>query len=368
MAKARRPNARSAAAAHPVRKDTPKPDWHIVGLAIAGMLVTAYLTIVAFADGGVAFCTEGSGCDVIQQSRFSTLLGIPMALWGFATYALLCAFAFSRGSRVKRWRRSWWLALLGLAISVYLTLVGLIALQAVCVWCLLSLAIITALFTLLTLRRPDTAPGMPWRAWLLNTGLSALVLVGLVHAWHSDVFSPAEDPQRRELAEHLAATGAKFYGASWCPTCQEQKRMFGASAQRLPYVECSPEGRGGAVAFECVAAEVTSYPTWVIRGRSYQGLQPMDDLIRLSGFRRTAAADQAANAAARTPASTPATTAERPAVDAEPEPGVEGNRPNGAEDGSAAAEADGNETTVADDTGDGAENDNGAAGPPGGLR
>ena len=63
--------------------------------------------------------------------------------------------------------------------------------------------------------------------------------------------------------EQLADSGAQVYGASWCPHCQEQKRLFGASQDRLPYVECSPGGRQGGVAASCDSAGVRTYPTWV---------------------------------------------------------------------------------------------------------
>jgi thiol-disulfide isomerase/thioredoxin len=38
------------------------------------------------------------------------------------------------------------------------------------------------------------------------------------------------------LASCLKEKGAVFYGAFWCPHCQNQKAMFGKSAKLLPYV------------------------------------------------------------------------------------------------------------------------------------
>jgi uncharacterized membrane protein len=286
MATPRRSKIRSAPPSIPVsdRRGAP-PDWIIVALAVVGLLITAYLSIVSFTGSSTALCAEGSGCDIVQQSRWSILLGLPIALWGFATYALLALFSVLKTSRLRRWRRSWWIALLGVSVSVYLTVAGLVALDAVCVWCLLSLATICAIFIRLAIVRPDSAPGGPWRGWLINTGLAAVVLVGLLHAYYSGLFQPPENPRLSALATHLTDTGAKYYGAFWCPNCQEQKRLFGSSADRLPYVECSPGGRGGAAAFDCVAAEVTSYPTWIIRGRKIEGLKQPEELARLSGFR-----------------------------------------------------------------------------------
>ncbi|HEX8591379.1 MAG TPA: hypothetical protein VF696_01335, partial [Candidatus Paceibacterota bacterium] len=63
------------------------------------------------------------------------------------------------------------------------------------------------------------------------------------------------------FATCLKDSGATFYGAFWCPHCQEQKRMFGKSAKLLPYVECS-EPNGRAQTQVCIDAKVESYPTW----------------------------------------------------------------------------------------------------------
>ena len=86
------------------------------------------------------------------------------------------------------------------------------------------------------------------------------------------------------LAEHLERSGARFYGAYWCPKCNEQKRAFGGAARRLPYVECSPNGRNGGIAFDCASAGIYSYPTWVIGGRQYTGVLSPERLAAMSGY------------------------------------------------------------------------------------
>jgi len=64
-----------------------------------------------------------------------------------------------------------------------------------------------------------------------------------------------------EFAQCLADKEAKFYGAFWCPHCQNQKAMFGKSQKLLPYIECStPDGEGQLQV--CIDKEVTGYPTW----------------------------------------------------------------------------------------------------------
>ena len=122
---------------------------------------------------------------------------------------------------------------------------GLVALQAVCAWCLVSLAIMVAIFVLVHARRPDAAPGGSWPTWWLGNGLIALGLLAMLQLSATGLLERREDPRLRALAQHLAQSDAKFYGASWCPACNEQKRVFGAAARHLPYVECSPDGRNG---------------------------------------------------------------------------------------------------------------------------
>jgi uncharacterized membrane protein len=314
MAKTRRnPSTAAAARGTPARSapersvaDRHKPDtsdWLIAGLAALGMVITAYLSAVAWGDSAPALCIEGGGCDLIQRSQWSTLLGLPVALWGLATYGLLVLLALSPMTRLRRWQRCFTVALVGLAISLYLTLAGLIALQAMCPWCMVSLALIGAIFVLLCVRRPVSAPGTSWRNWLLNHGLLAAVVLVALHLYWAGMFSPRPEPRLVALATHLDATGAKFYGAFWCPTCREQKALFGGAADALPYVECSPGGRQATMAFDCVAAEVRSYPTWIIRGRRYEQVMHPDELASRSGFRWQPAED--GRAADRAGAATP---------------------------------------------------------------
>ena len=59
----------------------------------------------------------------------------------------------------------------------------------------------------------------------------------------------------------LKDAGAIFYGAFWCPHCQNQKKLFGSSEKLLPYVECStPDGNSQTQI--CIDKKITGYPTW----------------------------------------------------------------------------------------------------------
>lgn len=85
------------------------------------------------------------------------------------------------------------------------------------------------------------------------------------------------------LAQCIAASGAKFYGAFWCPHCHEQKNEFGDAAQYLPYVECStPDASGELQA--CTALGVRHYPTWIFPdGSRLEGVVTVEALAKRAG-------------------------------------------------------------------------------------
>lgn len=88
--------------------------------------------------------------------------------------------------------------------------------------------------------------------------LIVLVFIGGV-VWL--IRTPGKPGKLDALATCIKDSGALFYGAFWCPHCQNQKAMFGSSAKLLPYVECStPDGKGQLPI--CTDAGVTGYPTW----------------------------------------------------------------------------------------------------------
>jgi uncharacterized membrane protein len=249
------------------------PNWPLLALSSAGIVLTAYLSWAAFSGSGVQGCSAGGGCDLVLNSRWATLLGLPTAFWGLVAYLSLAAVAFVR--RVDtQWSYAWTLALLGVCYSVYLTVVSLTVLGGACPYCLTSLALMTATLALVVRQRPPELAHRTWLGLAAGRGVLAALLILVIHANYvapqAESLGP-EDPTIQALAEHLSDSGALFYGASWCPHCQEQKRLFGASAERLPYIECSPAGPNTPQAPSCSSAGVKSYPTWIINGQRFDG-------------------------------------------------------------------------------------------------
>lgn len=251
-------------------------------LAGAGLLVTGYLTYSSWFNAHPAFCGEGSGCDLVQSSRWSTFLGVPMALWGLLTYIGIAALAWHSRRKAGRWTALLMVAVVGFAISAYLTVISLVEIQATCGYCLASFALMTAIMVFAIVRRPPE-----WSTSLKEAVVIGLLIVGGLHMYYSGWFSAAagpEDPQLQALAIHLNESGAQFYGAHWCPSCQEQKALFEASAKRLPYVECSSGGRGSALTAPCVKENIRNYPTWIIGEKRFTGIKTPRELAAASGF------------------------------------------------------------------------------------
>jgi len=263
------------------------PNWPLWALGVLGMILTGYLSWTSFNDQSVQGCDVGSGCDVVLTSPWATTLGMPTAFWGFLTYVAVAAIAFVK--RVDHhWRLAWTVSFFGLLYSLYLTTVSLTVLKATCPYCLTSLGLMAAIFALVTWQRPDTLPSFSWGKLLTRTAPVAVVLIAALHMQYTGVFGPTqgqEDPLARSLAEHLARNDVKFYGASWCPHCQDQKALFGVAAKRLPYVECSPEGQGTPQAPVCKNMEIKSYPTWIINGQRVEKVMTMTELANATNFK-----------------------------------------------------------------------------------
>lgn len=193
------------------------PDWPVVALSAVGLAISAYLTWTKWAGATALFCESGSGCDVVQASRYALFLGVPTAAWGVALYAVIGGLALA-GLPPRRWVWVYALAVAGVAFSAYLTYLSLFELSALCPYCLADAAVAGALLVVLFARRPEStgrrAPTRPGR--LVAIGVTAAVVTVV---FGMGVFAggapTAGSPYQEALARHLAATGAVFYGAYW---------------------------------------------------------------------------------------------------------------------------------------------------------
>jgi len=121
-------------------------------LATAGLAVAGYLTYARYA-GTTITCTTG-GCETVQESSYATVAGVPVAVLGVVGYAVLVATACSAEDLARAAGAA--VALAAFAFSTYLLYVQLALIGAVCDWCVVNDAIVTALvpFAVLRLRAP----------------------------------------------------------------------------------------------------------------------------------------------------------------------------------------------------------------------
>lgn len=258
-----------------------RPDLPILVVALAGLAVAGYLTWIKWSGTGALFCTAGSGCDIVQASRYAIFLGVPTALWGALAYLALGILSLL-GLEGRKWRAAVVLASGAVGFSAYLTYLSIIQLGATCLYCLVSAGLSVLLLALLVLRRPRApagARGLPQAVLGAGAAVAAIVLGAFVFA-----AGPAgATPYQLALARHLAQSKAVFYGAYWCPHCQEQKHQFGGAAGLLPYVECDPKGPNPQPE-RCERAGVRVFPTWDIGGSRREGVQSLEALAEASGL------------------------------------------------------------------------------------
>jgi len=211
------PKLKKPRVVEPIEPELARPDWIVVCLALAGVAVAGYLTALKLGGTQAFLCRDGSGCDVVQASRYSVLAGVPTALWGAAIYLAIAVLA-AMPRTVRRWQAAFMLASGAVAFSLYLTSISIFVIGATCPYCLASGGIAVALLAAMVWRRP-AAQGRQAAAYkpgrLVGLGVTAAVLTVLVGAFifAADFSVPAG--YQSALARHLGKKQAIFYGAYW---------------------------------------------------------------------------------------------------------------------------------------------------------
>jgi uncharacterized membrane protein len=121
--------------------------WTLAVLSYAGLVVSAYLTIVHY-RGYVSPCYIVRGCEAVLTSRYSVVLGVPVALAGAVFFGLLfyLAVGLLRGSAGWLMRTFKALALIGALAMIPLFLLQAIVLKAFCSYCLLTETLVVSIW------------------------------------------------------------------------------------------------------------------------------------------------------------------------------------------------------------------------------
>jgi uncharacterized membrane protein len=136
--------------------------WTVTALAFAGFVLATYLTFVHY-RGYVSPCYVVHGCETVQTSTYSVVLGVPVALAGAVFFALLFYLGVGLLTAARPWvlRSVQVLTFVAALAMIPLFLLQAIVLKAFCSYCLATEAIVLAMwvvtFLLAPARRPQTA-------------------------------------------------------------------------------------------------------------------------------------------------------------------------------------------------------------------
>jgi uncharacterized membrane protein len=121
--------------------------WVLTGASYAGFVISLYLTFVHY-RGYVSPCYVVHGCEQVQTSRFSSILGVPVALLGVMYFALMFYLGIGAltkaGTTVVRAYKI--LAYVAALAVIPLFLLQAISLRAFCSYCVATEALMLSIW------------------------------------------------------------------------------------------------------------------------------------------------------------------------------------------------------------------------------
>jgi uncharacterized membrane protein len=128
----------------------------IGAVAVVGLVVSGYLTAER-ASGGNPACVLGGGCTTVQQSEYSELAGIPVAVLGIVAYGTLLVAALLPGPMGRA--LGLFTALVSVGFSAWLTYAEFALVEAFCAWCVTSAVLVTLALILTAIRAARAGGG-----------------------------------------------------------------------------------------------------------------------------------------------------------------------------------------------------------------
>lgn len=124
-------------------------------LTALGIADAFYLALSAF-QGAALFCDVGAaldGCNIVAQSPYSKLFGLPLALYGVFFYGLVFFLiaALFKWTHHPLYQAVATLGGIGFAASLVFLFIQFVLIQALCIYCIVS-AVISALICILSIQ------------------------------------------------------------------------------------------------------------------------------------------------------------------------------------------------------------------------
>jgi uncharacterized membrane protein len=113
-------------------------------VAVAGIAVSSVSLYEHFATSTTSFCnfSDTFNCDLVNRSRYSTVLGVPVALIGVVGYLLVATLATVYRNQAQTPVLLLVASVGGLGFALYLAYVEKFVLGVWCILCLTSLGLI----------------------------------------------------------------------------------------------------------------------------------------------------------------------------------------------------------------------------------
>ena len=119
-------------------------------VSLAGIGLSAYLTSVHY-EPAALICTGSGGCEKVQDSKYAVLAGIPVAVLGLGAWVAALVLTIWNSELARTLTAA--LALGALAFAVYLVILQLFVIDAICSWCMANDVVLVPLLAVLALLR-----------------------------------------------------------------------------------------------------------------------------------------------------------------------------------------------------------------------
>ncbi|OGM94704.1 hypothetical protein A2524_02300 [Candidatus Wolfebacteria bacterium RIFOXYD12_FULL_48_21] len=117
--------------------------WAILALSTIGFIDSVYLALKILLSSPITCSAFGGGCDIVAQSKYSAIVGVPLSMLGVLFYAaIIIGITYYLQRRTIKSLE--WIAyglLFGGLFSIYLLALQAFVIEAWCLYCVVADAI-----------------------------------------------------------------------------------------------------------------------------------------------------------------------------------------------------------------------------------
>lgn len=262
----------------------------LMALSLIGLFDSIYLLWEYTSPAHPMVCM-GGGCDVVRASTYSHIGGLPIPLFGAFMYAFLVLLLFLYPLLPNSFvRPTQFIVVLisgaGFLFSVYLTGIEAFVLHSYCMWCVLSAALVTAIFILALVDRrrplktlePAQALGAVQRNFALILFAFVLGVPAFILLTSHGSIPQMKPPSNQQVKAHLIRPDTHIFGNPnakvtivefgdfKCPACRQAeasakkiREKFGNQIRfafrEFPLINVHAESEKAAEAAECAGQQ-----------------------------------------------------------------------------------------------------------------